>query len=197
MKKPSKKDLALTQFDPPLMGQINKIADLVDNLGENPEANVTIENVDKAVEVLARVREAQRKLVAACKEATKPFKDQAKPFDAERLALEKRLKAGDAAVAERLIDLYVNDPETMMKRMEGALGSTATFVERGKVVRVIDADKIPDHFINDPLPRSERVNTQAIIAMVEAGQPVPDGVTIETTYSITTKASELIKRVKG
>lgn len=194
-KKP-KQDLALTQHSPDLMRQVNQIADMVGKLSEDVVANVTVDNLDRAVEALARVREAMRKLDAECKLATKPFKDAAKPFDSERLALEKRLKSADIAVADRLIDLYLHDPEGMAKRMEGALGSSATFVRRGSRVEVLDADKVPEHFLS-PLPtRAERVNTTAIAALVEAGQPVPDGVRVVPQYTVTTRASELIKAVK-
>lgn len=196
-KKASKStELALTSAMPDVMKPIRQIADMAGTLGENAVANVTPETVDKAVEALARVREAARKLDTAGKEATKELKARIKPFDTERLALEKRLKAADQAIAERLVDLYLHDPEAMMKRMEGALGSTATFVQRGVEVEVLDADKVPDTFLA-PLPtRAERVNKQAIAALVEAGQPAPDGVRVTKRYTITTRAAEIIKAVK-
>lgn len=189
-------ELALTAARPDVMKPIRQIAELAGALGEDPVATVTLDTVDKAVEALARVREAQRKLDAAGKEVTQPLKDQIKPFDTERLALEKQLKAADKAIADRLVDLYLHDPEGMAKRMEGALGSTATFVQRGVEVEVIDADKVPD-FLLSPLPtRAERVNKTAIAALVETGQPVPDGVRVTKRYTLTTRAAELIQKLK-
>lgn len=202
MSKPKKvaaKDLVLAKADGEMMAGIVGIANLAAPFGQEAQANVTIENVDKAVEVLARVREANRKLKDVYDLAVKDIKGELKPYDDEKKTLSKQLTAADDAVAERLIALYEElDDEgrsRIEKRLAGAMGSTATFVSRGFDVTVTDADQVPDEFLM-PLPdRAARVNKAAIGAMIENGIPAPKGVTVRRRYSITTRAADTIKKV--
>lgn len=186
------KDLALTQHDPDTMRQIVQIANLADPFGEKPEANVTADNMDAAVEVLARVREAARRLEAVHAEAVKPIKAQLKPYDSERSVLKKRLEAADKAVNERLIALYLEVGDAITDRtIEGSMGSKLTFVGNGCTLEVTDADAVPDHLVMPPAPRAERLNAKAIIALIESGQDVP-GVRVHHKYYTTTRAAETI-----
>jgi hypothetical protein len=133
--------LAKTDFD--LLRDILAIADLATPFGEAPEANVTEENLDKAVEVLARVREANRKLEALHKAAVAELKTEIKEYDDEKKAITKRLEAADGAVANRIIEIYRLSTEAFDRRMAGALGSNLTVVPNGFLVEVLNADEVP------------------------------------------------------
>jgi len=191
-KKAASKELALAKREPDTYKAIVAIADLAGPF--STEVNVTYENIDKSVEVLARVREANRKLDALFDAEVEAHKKAIKAVEAERNALRGRLTKADDAVAERIIALYrtVSDRDALAKRMEGAMGSSATIAHRSVTVVVEDASKVPDKYVRAVPSRAERVDTKAIAAAVAAGETVP-GVKIDPNYYLTTRASEIVK----
>lgn len=196
-KAPKANELALTKAAPDVMAQIVSIANLADPYGDKPVANVTLENLPTAVEVLARVREAIRKLDDVYSTAVKGLQDKLKPYTVERKALKDRLLAADEAVATRLIELYreAGADNAMERKSEGPLGSSMSVVHKGWTVTVDNADLIPDEYITPPAPREKRVNVAAITAMIDAGMTIP-GVTATKNYYLTTRAAETIKMPK-
>lgn len=186
----------LAAQDPVLLKNIITIADLATTFGgEAPVASVTDENMDKAVEVLARVREAGRKLDELHKLAVAKLKKEIKVYDDEKKTIMKRLEAADVSVAKGIIAQYrVIGAEAFDRRQVGSLGSSATMVPNGYTVEVTDADLVPDEFVLPAPPRSARINTAAIAEVIKAGGKVA-GVNAEPKYYITTRAAETIKKV--
>lgn len=188
------KELVLASRAPALYNAISQIADLAAPFGEEPVAKVTLENIDKGVEVLARVREANRKLTALADEALADLKKQVKAIESERNKLRVRLTKADTAVAERIIALYreVSDKDTLAKRMEGALGSSATVTHKTVTVEVTNADAVPDEYLL-PIPsRADRVNVAMVADAHKNGVAVP-GTNVVPNYFLTTRASEIVK----
>jgi len=187
------KDMVLAKTDLQLLKDVISIADLATTFGT--EATVNADNLDKAVEVLARVREANRKLEALHKLAVADLKAQIKMFDDEKKAISKRLDSADESVAAGLIKLYADlGAEAYDRRQAGSLGSSATIVPKGYAVEVVNADEVPDEFILKPAPRAARVNTAAIAEVLKAGGKVP-GIKFTRTYYVTTRAADTIKRI--
>lgn len=189
------KDMVLAKTDYQLLKDVISIADLAAPFGKEPEATISEGNMDKAVEVLARVREANRKLTALHAIAVKGLKDEIKLYDDEKKAIAKRLDAADESVANRIIEIYRTvDKEAFDRRMAGALGSTLTVVPNGFTIEVVNADEVPDDFILPPQSRASRVNTAAIAEVLKAGGVV-NGVKATKKYYLTTRAADTIKRI--
>lgn len=197
--KKTQKEMVLVKSNEEMMTGIIAISDLAARYTEDVGANVTVDNLDKAVEVLARVREAGRKLKVVYDKAVEKIKADLKPYDTEKKSLAAKLEAADKAVSDKLVDMYVNLDEdgrsAIDKKLAGAMGSTATFVHRGYEITVTNAELVPDDYILPPAPRSARVNAAAIEAVINAGLAVPPGVSVKRRVSITTRAADTIKRV--
>lgn len=181
---------ALATQSPKQYEAISQIATLAKPYGENVTTLLTVDTVDKGVEVLARVRAATKSLDALHKETIKELKTQIDKIGKDRKGLLVDLEAADEAVAARLIDLYVTLPddgrEALERRMSGALGSSATVVPNGYNIEVVAEDAIPEKFFK------RVVDTDAIKKALEAGEAVP-GVQKKPKFYITTRATELVK----
>lgn len=194
-KVPAVKEVAgLAKQDPDKFKAIKQIADLADGF---TTVTVTEDNLEKAVEVIARSRAAAKQLEELHASATKDLKAQIKPFDADRSKLKKSLELAGAAVAEAIIGLYrtVSDKGALERRMAGALGSTATVVPNGYEIEVLDADAIPDEYILPVPGRAARVNMAMLQAAAADGRTIP-GVAAVPKYYLLTRAADIVKRVK-
>ena len=192
-KKPAEaKSLVLAQRAPETYAAIVAIADLAAPFGQAVDANVTADNLDAGVEVVARVREAKRKLKALYDDAVATLEKEIASIKAEKATLERRLVEADEAVATRIIALYRDVDTGVSKRMDGKLGSTASVQYRSVKVTITDADKVPDKYVRDVPTREQRVDVKAVESAIMAGEVVP-GVDYDPNYFLTTRAAEIVK----
>lgn len=186
----------LAKQAPERYNAVVQIANLAEKFsgGEALEANVSVDNADKAVEVTARVRAAARELEALFDEAVKEHKEAITKIEKERNGLRAKLQNADKAVANKLVALYSDESTRgpLEKRLVGSMGSSATFSHRSVTVVVLDAKLVPDKYIRAIPSREERVDTKAIEAAIKAGEKVP-GVRADPNYFITTRAAELVE----
>lgn len=172
--------------------------------------NVTVENVARAAELLARVREAAKALDAAHKEAVAELKRQLAPFDSQKKSNAVLLESYDLALSEAILKLYA-DTE-IGKRLEGVLGSTISIAERNDLVldeSTIRIESLPNEdgtrrytsvlfpfdekFLHAP---AELVNKKALFDAakreLEITGKLPGYVKRKTTRYITTRALEIV-----
>jgi len=198
------KPTGLAATNPDLISTITTLCEK----GAGIVPNVTVENVSRAAELLARVREAAKALDAAHKEAVAELKRQLAPFDSQKKSSVASLEAIDDALSDAILKLYA-DTE-IGKRLEGVLGSTISIAERHDLALeedFIQIQSVPTgygnltsvtfpfdaKFLHSPV---DMVNKKALFDSakreLEITGKLPGYVKRKTTRYITTRALEIV-----
>ncbi len=188
--KPAPKANELVVRNPDVMNDVVSIIETAERV--DPD-KIDESNIEKAAEILARVRKALKTIEDEHKSAIKASKDAMAPFDAGRKVLKDRAEKMDALISNRLMNMYWDSDGSVEKKVTGTLGATLSFVTKKELFgELADITQVPEEYLRAIKPE-DRIDWAKVNAVIAAGIAIP-GITsmVKNSGHVRTIATDVI-----